>query len=358
MATKHERLLPLGKCSQIRSFVKKHSKEHLLTFSNVDNTVIAVNPNFSSMPIRLEEGEPSDFGIFAIREVPKQERIKEEKRKFYEVWPDHKRSVIFGRVIFEDDDKILYRDIDIKGIGMIACDLKKKPCPRMPGMKRANGYGGVLDKSIALYDYQMTEQFINAGIRTCRVLGITELKEVMLDRKESIENAKTQGLFDKDFSPALEIRAFPTRFRILDFEENPAKYQFLVDDARTIVSRELGMKDVLSYEDYLIWFAKTLGENVARIHKNGWFHNYLTEHNVTLDCRIVDLDAVSRLEKIPQFLEDFDNAESSLGSLRDCLGFHKVKGIKIGDIFQLGYEKVFPQEERERYFKSCDKMAS
>ena len=59
-----------------------------------------------------------------------------------------------------------------------------------------------------------------------------------------------------------------------------------------MVSQELGYKRTITDKEYFEWFAKTLGENVGIMHRNGWTHRYLSSHNVTLDCRIVDLDSV------------------------------------------------------------------
>jgi len=48
----------------------------------------------------------------------------------------------------------------------------------------------------------------------------------------------------------------------------------------------------------LEWFAKTLGENLAKLHNAGYFHGYVSEHNVTLDGCIVDLDSVDTMANI------------------------------------------------------------
>ena len=60
-----------------------------------------------------------------------------------------------------------------------------------------------------------------------------------------------------------------------------------------MVAQELG-RDPNEFNEweYLRWFSRTLAENVARMHKAGFIHGYLTGHNITLDCRIVDLDSV------------------------------------------------------------------
>ena len=50
-------------------------------------------------------------------------------------------------------------------------------------------------------------------------------------------------------------------------------------------------------EDYLEWFAETLGRQMAIIHSAGSYHNYLTPHNITLDCRVVDFDSIHEISK-------------------------------------------------------------
>lgn len=89
-----------------------------------------------------------------------------------------------------------------------------------------------------------------------------------------------------------------------------------------IVAQELGKDPAeFSKKEYLTWLAETLGINVARMHNSGWFHGYLTTHNITLDGRITDLDSVGWLDKvnvtIDKAKEDVNDSASSLdGFLR------------------------------------------
>ncbi|PIU42808.1 MAG: hypothetical protein COS98_00980 [Parcubacteria group bacterium CG07_land_8_20_14_0_80_35_11] len=226
-----------------------------------------------------------------------------------------------------------------------------------PGVIR-NGEGrqGLLDEDIADYDYQKSEEFLKAGIRTYRILAIIKLEEIVVNKKKlSLPEAIEENIIDENFHPVVEIRSFGTKARIDDlgsyFHQDIKEMKLLVNDAIKLVSQELGCEKPISEKEYLMWFAKMLGFSVGLMHKNGWFHNYLSPHNITLDCRIADLDSVSQLTDKREQEKDLEWARFSLDEL---LNFFHIIDSQEREVFekqlQKNYDSVFPPKERERYF--------
>jgi len=358
---------PKSAVSPVRELAKRrweNPREFFALFDKVDNKVIFTNDDVL-FPLKMKEGEPSPLGIFAEKvlsdEVKKAEQLSpEEKEKIVEVCEGHKRSALLARAIFRDKEGRLYRDIDVKGIGMIEWrwlegkGLEAEISSRL-GEPLGGGRRGLLDENLAFYDMQMSEEFTKAGIRTSRVLGIIKLNELIKGREkislESIEEARTRkrGIIDKEFSPVISVRAFGTKARISDLGnllEPVSRKLLLMKDAQELVERELGKK-FLSTEEYVEWFAKTLGKNVGLCHKNKWVHSYLTDHNITLDCRIVDLDSVVENKDSSDFKQDVSDA---LVSLIDRLGpFLNIDAREIRErfvkLFREGYLQAGGGEE-------------
>lgn len=178
----------------------------------------------------------------------------------------------------------------------------------------------------------------------------------MLEEKISLKEAKRAGIIDDDFKPVIEVRAFATRARIadiLDTDYEPKKV--LVGDARRIVGQELSSKS-LSDMDYLKWFGKVLGRSVGLMHKNGWYHQYLTSHNITLDGRIVDLDSLEQLVDHWEGNEDYAEAKGALKQLyravRGGLGVPHDYDLA----FAYAYNEAFPVEVRKQYYAQHGEM--
>lgn len=278
--------------NRAKEFIKYRKK----IFEKVKNVVIKVNPEiyiYPGFPFRLEEGKESDLGLFLKSGSLHHYVIFRLKRIFnakyenfqitLETLPAHRRSAS-ELVIFRDSRGVVYRDLDFKGVG---------PTSHFPSFIENFGF---LDKNEAERDFELSEKFIQAGIRTYRVAAIIELKEVIhKGKKITVDEAKELGIIDQNFQPVIEIRCFVTKARILDILPQgrlPKKdREILINDAIHLVSKELGRP--ISLEEYLSWFAETLGRNIGLMHKNGWVHNNLRIlHNITLDCRIVDLATV------------------------------------------------------------------
>lgn len=154
----------------------------------------------------------------------------------------------------------------------------------------------------------------------------------------------------------VEIRGFGTKARIGDILSKPADMiedkkkeikELLLEDAKKLVSQELGRENnPLTDQEYLEWFAETLGENVGLMHKNGWVHGFLHDHNITLDCRIADLGSVKQIDREIERRDDKSRARVTLQSLIRELGL-KNRVSEFENQFEKSYDSVFPPEERK-----------
>ncbi len=328
-------ILPVGDGGELEGRADRNKRERTLRFAPVKNRVIMVNPNIHA-PLRLIQGEPSPLGLFAIRENTR----PDEGEIALEVMHGHSRSALLTRALFSDREGRTYRDIDLKGTGAVYKDSpRSRPYVVAPGAHKGSGnMEGLLEKDFAFHDYELSEEFLKVGIRTHRVIGIIRLWEVLSDseRVSLWGNSKftvlDEGLIDSnDFRSVIQVRAFGTKARVQDASDD-----LLYKDAKKMVSQELGYKRIMTDKAYFEWFAKTLGTNVGIMHRNGWTHRYLSSHNVTLDCRIVDLDSVGYDSSGKQ--EDLRQARETIGNLV----YHRYHCIVAGltEIFRKSYQEA------------------
>lgn len=303
--------LPVGESRKLEKLVYSNPEDHLFRLAPVDNEALWVNPNFPHLPFDLEVGRPSSLGLFAYGFYGSQKEPM-QKELYGEYWPGHFRSGLLGRVFISDKDGQIYRDIDLKGIGSFSYYMEGL------GLKRREGYEGLFDSENAFHGAQMAEKLHAAGIRTSRTLGIIKLKEIIFNGdKIDIDRFKRGEKIREEFEPVVEARAFATKLRIMNIGNyfiNSDQKQIMFEDAKKIVEQETGFTFETN-EQYLLWFAMTLGQNVALMHNIGLYHNYLSTHNITLDCRIVDTDSVGEIDNQDQVQHDFDEASRSLNSL-------------------------------------------
>lgn len=325
---KQEKSYPIG-------LGKEAGPEEKLSAVEVKNEVVWVNKEVE-MPFDLKEGKPTKLGVFLTYNPGGKGRILNVG-----IMDEHFRSALLGKVIFQDKEGRLYRDVDIKGIGPIGVrrwetregedatsrmgvePLEFNTAQNLP---RGSMPWGFYDYAYAENDREMSEFFVRKGLRTSRVLAIVDLKEIVGGdgNKISITEAKKRKYINTTTDPVVEIRAFGTKARIAN--RNDKKF---LEDGKAMVAQELG-KDpkMFTNKEYLTWFAKTLGEQVALLHNEGYQHNYLTSHNITLDCRIVDLDSVAPFsEKTSQrykaIFKDLDDVLTSF----QLLGLYSFEGI-------------------------------
>lgn len=298
----------------------------------VANEATWVNAAFPNLPFRLERGKASDLGLFLGSDAPYGAPSSDGE---LEVTRQHTRSALIGRVVFGDSEGNRYRDVDIKGGGATFWndhydpegphgDVENEyaqPKVQAPGPKpRYSNWAssrGILDRKYAERDRTLSEFLHRNGVRTHRTLAILKLKEISLHGKRvsitEAKLAKAVGLLEE---PVIQVRAFGTRARIANLYGSGGAYR---TDAMAMVASELGIPAAeFSKEQYYGWFAKTYGEQVARLHSLGYFHGFLSPHNVTLDCRLTDFDTVQKLPRAA----DKRNARiaNDVGTALDTLG--------------------------------------
>ena len=295
----------------------------------IKNEVVWINDDVE-MPFNFEEDKPSKIGVFLTPEPNEQEPVFHVK-----VMDNHFRSALLGKVVFKDNEGNLYRDVDIKGMGPISPLNSNDPFLMVESVEAGSARNvakgktpwGFLDWGFAETDRDMSEFFIKQGLRTHRALAIIRLDEIIAKNGEkiSVSKARKFGYIKYTTEPVIEVRAFGTKARIAD-----AKDQVLSEDAKHIVAQELG-KDPYNFskEDYVQWFAQTLGKQVAIIHNAGFIHGYLTDHNITLDCRIVDLDSVKKI-KTDKWLDDKQVKNDLLWAIRSLNWLGRFQDIKGG----------------------------
>lgn len=349
-------------------------QEYLVLASPVKNRVIMVNP-FIRTPFDLKEGKSSSLGVFAVKPVDDAENLQTGER-ILETLPQHGRSALLVRVSLTDK-QYLYRDIDVKGVGRFLPDdyhfSYVKAVVLTPERRHSgDGINGLLDKDEALLDYANSEIIHRAGVRTARALGVIELEELIVEGKKiSVEQAKEQGLINKDFIPVLEIRAFGTLARIRDLLDlfhmehlrrnkfpvaDMLAYEktsdFLLQDAKKLVAQELG-KDSISNEEYLEWFAQTLGKNVGLIHRQNLLHGSLHDQNITLDCRIVDFDSITEIGDKKAFQDEFRNINIVIEDLAERVLKTTLPDKEmlrlLKEKFMFSYNSVLTKTQRKRF---------
>lgn len=307
----------------------------------VKNKVIWVNSK-ARAPFRLEKGRQAQLGMFLTSDP--------EDHKTYplEIMDKHYRSALVGKVIFEDDEGRLYRDVDLKGAGGVSRDYRAPKLaqalyvdPLTPyRVQSGDAPYGICDLGYAITDRKMSEYFVKKGLRTHRALAFIKLEELIVERgkKISVKDAYRLNYIKKDIEPVIEVRAFGMKARIANSLDAA-----LLKDAKAMVAQELGKSpDNFSDREYMTWFAETLGKQIAVIHSAGYWHNYLTEHNITLDCRIVDLDSVNKLPKTDSIIRRKikKDLEYTIGSLKSLYYAFGSKGFDPGDTDYLSHVEV------------------
>lgn len=324
--------IPVGSPRELREKAVK------LPAVEVKNRVLWVNPAFNGklpfdLPTETElnaagkEGKEisTKLGVFLTPAKLESSGLEvEEKGLNMEITLGHNRSGLLGRVIFKDDEGRLYRDVDVKGVGctfggVLMIDI----CTESVRKKDETNAYGILNLQDAYKDRDSTEAFLEKGIRTHRAVAIISLKEIVDENgnKISIKEAKRRGILHEGQKPVLEIRAYGTKMRIADAREKTA-----VEDAMRLVAQELERAPkTFGEREYFAWFAETLARQVARMHKNGWVHQYLTNHNITLDARVTDLDSVTAIGSMDEatkkslMSDDLLDAKGALFSFGELL---------------------------------------
>src|SRR3989338_1089236 len=286
--------LPIGSGHELAS----KRREAILPALEVKNTVIWKNPAFPELPFNIQLGKQTQLGVFFTANPAV---YTNEKVRTPAIMPEYQkgRSGLMGSVVFQDREGHLWRDVDAKGIGHVE-GKKILPVSQEASMGDSRKYLGLCDYEFAERDRNYSEKFLKAGIRTHRVVAIIDLEELIDETggKISLDETRKRNIIGEDMHPVIQVRAFGTKERIdyLRREDNsdPARPKTAFQDAKALVAQERGIPPKnFSDKQYLAWFAETLGQQVAKIRKLDLYHGYLSPHNITLDCRIVDLDSVA-----------------------------------------------------------------
>lgn len=333
MTTEH---MPFGETRELKAL------RELLPTVEVKNKVIFVNPNLEN-PFRLEIGQPTNIGRFISAQ-----NLKEDPgdKLYFETERTHKRSLLLGRIMISEKPadnlpRQLYRDIDVKGVGYIVGggidEVHIHP--------KLQGNLGILNKVEAKLNTNTSEILCKAGVKVARTVAIIELEEIVSSGKKiSIKEAKKKKIIFQLAEPVLEVRAFPgTQERIVNLHNmalSPEKRAAYIADAKALIIQEL-KPDTKSFsdEDYAVWFAKKLGENLGRMHKRGYMHKNISEHNVTLDCTIVDFDTARFVETPSDLANDFKMGEQVLHILIYSLGLSEAESETALTVFKRSYDQ-------------------
>lgn len=119
----------------------------------------------------------------------------------------------------------------------------------------------------------MAEILTEMGIRTHRSLAVISLRELPLLTSSGdlavvpTEELVRMGLLKSSFEPAVQLRAFGIKTRLIDFVTRdaleghsfePSTVTHFIDDAVAFVGY-ITKGEVRDVKDYLTWFARTLG---------------------------------------------------------------------------------------------------
>jgi hypothetical protein len=308
----------------------EEQKEQRVSFEEVKNKVEWVNQDIL-LPFKIEAGVPTKLGIFLS---------SQEKDHSVKVHMGHYRTALLARVIFEDKQGRRYRDLDAKGTGNLRSESYTSNVLVVDNenSKRSerslSGPLGFCLHEYALHDRDITEELLAIGIRTYRIASIIKLEELIDNKGEriSIAEAKQRGILDGTDNPVIELRAFTTKMRILDALEKPA----FLEDGMRMVAQELN-KTEINKDEYAHWFAKTLGEQVGRMHKSGYVHDYI-KGNITLDCHIIDNDGVGRKAEM-------NSREFKTGLEKDILEA-KQELLRLSEILKIPLNTFLEKFER------------
>ena len=296
-----EELKPSYKLRGTEVFPDGGMAEEKIPAIELNNTVEWVNPAFEgTLPFDLRVGESTRLALFFDATNDREPDFDLGVRR------GHYRSGDVGKVFFNSNDGKTYRDLDLKGCGL----LQKPPNPLEPEQWRQQrrstyDYLGLLDKYDAMHDSTISELLNKEGVRTHRSIAVFRLHELPVYGRgtETIYKLEKNDLLREGIEPVIQMRAFGTKTRLGEIgdqitmsNENAA---VKIHDALKLLSAEM-KQGPLTIEEYLEWFARTLGQNVGLMHKLGYCHEYLNELNITLDCRIVDFDSVRNVSTIKQ----------------------------------------------------------
>lgn len=284
----------------------------------VKNFVTHINPEFRDS-MGLVEGQSSDLVRLFTNTDESGVLLGAEK--------GHNRVGNINNTFVTDAKGLRWEDLDIKAPGLVEVthgssgeELKIFPWQRFKetAVSEAKIWGGN-DYRSARRSFEYQQILADLGVRTYKSLFVTKLAEWFYKGKKvpigdiPVVSKDAPVTMDSDALPAgyelaAEVRACRTKTRMeaiiqlrAPTANNKVKIRREVDRARALLYEEFEGSDVGprtdSIEDYLDWFVESHGRNLGLMHGAGLTHGYMHPGNITLDCRILDLDSMGTFEE-------------------------------------------------------------
>lgn len=311
---------------------KRELEEYPVKLERMDGELVRRNDDFPEIA-SLSNEQMLDFAHFAV-----------DPNHPGGVWVDHRpghnRSFVWSDSNIvdgkgEDLGKLNIKGtgfVSLGGIGGVAESFKGRHIlpefsrrtlrPKKPGTYAHNAFNkgmyGLMSLEDAKVDFDNGERLAEMGVRGSRGIAIIKLHTIYYPGQGivRVEELKRRGIIPNDFEPVVYVRATGSDHRVRDYEDPELfsrsdrswlKKQKMSAIASAIerVGKEIG-NEGLTTEEYLRWFAETLGKQVGTLHRNGYIHGglfkrpsgYVHPVDITLDCRILDLDGVETLADV------------------------------------------------------------
>ncbi len=335
-------------------------QEYPVRLERMEGEIMRRNGAFPEIA-SLSETQILDFAHFAV-----------DPENPNGVWVDHRpghnRSFVFSENSVLDENGNDYGKINIKGTGFVSLggvgpvteafkghhifpELRRRilrPKKKISSQKHVASEKvvfGLMSLEDATIDYDNGERLHALGIRTSRGIAIIKLKTIFYPGKGivEVETLKKEGVIPHNFDPVVYVRATGSDHRIRDYEDPEffprsnrswlrKRKAEAFSSALKRVSKEIG-KEGITIEEYVKWFAQTLGRQIGILHKNGYVHQglhkrptgYVHPVDITLDCRLVDLDNVDTLESIQNNLRKLEMTNTDP---RKMLEIKKVRDVE------------------------------
>jgi hypothetical protein len=359
---------------------KLHKSTERLPTVEVDNKVIWTNKSLRA-PFDIPLASVSSLGVLLATE-----KLDTRNREGFPGLPreHHGRTLDVGQVYFEDVEHRLYRDVDMKGTGLVASTGLTPPfvaeewyAETGAGSNPTMDVRGLLDKDDALRDAFMAEEFSKLGIRTHRALAVLELNELTIGSEvRPVLLLKLADKLHADFNPVIEVRAFGSKTRAGDLfplsrpalvtgEEYVRKLAALdidqmltlrdirkarheIEDTLTFLTKE--QKRTFTKKEYIEWFVHELGKGVGLMHNAGYAHQWLHSQNITLDARLTDFDSVYRLadlegqkELSPEEIKE-DQETLIYNDINFNLTSNRIGVLAWLEAYGIYLKKLYPEE--------------
>jgi hypothetical protein len=310
---------------------KKHElEEYPAKLERMEGTLVRRNDSFPEI-VLLSDEQMLDFAHFAV-----------DPKHPGGVWVDHRpghnRSFVFSESDISDEAGANLGKLNIKGTGFVSLggvgptveafkghhvlpEISRRTLrPKRLGLYEHDasnkGVYGLMSLEDAQADYGNGERLASLGIRTSRGVAIIKLKTIFYPGKGivRVEDLKRNRAIPDDFEPVIYVRATGADHRIRDYEDPeffPRSSRSWLKERKALavasaierVAREIE-KESFTTEEYLRWFAETFGKQVGMLSKRP--AGYVHPVDVTLDCRLLDLDNIETLGDVKASLEKYN----------------------------------------------------